>query len=193
MSESSVVRELGDCRALIVGAGGLGSAVAARFAALGARCIGVRRHVARGVPEGFERVVGPDGWRSLLGDTDILVLTAPATEETRSMVGAAELDALPRGAIVVNVARGSLLDEDALAERVAGGALRGAVLDVFRVEPLPRESALWALPSVLITPHVSPVSPSGFWRRELALFLDNWTRYTSGTRMTNVVDKAAGY
>ncbi|MEP6691234.1 MAG: D-2-hydroxyacid dehydrogenase [Gemmatimonadaceae bacterium] len=189
----SVVREMSDCRALIIGAGGLGGAIASRFTALGARCIGVRRNPARGPPAGFERVVGPDEWRALLADCDVLVLAAPATEETRALVGAAELDALPRGAIVVNVSRGTLLDEDGLAERVRRGALRGAVLDVFRVEPLPDASPLWALPSVVISPHVSGVSLNGFWRRELALFLENWRRYQRGELMQNVVDKDAGY
>ena len=75
------------------------------------------------------------------------------------MVGAAELDALPKGAIVVNVARGALLDEEALAVRVRGAQLRGAVLDVFSKEPLPAESPLWDLPSVIMTPHVSGVLP----------------------------------
>ena len=93
----------------------------------------------------------------------------------------------------MNVARGSLVDEAALAERVASGRLRGAVLDVFREEPLPPESPVWALPSVLVTPHVSAVSPRGFWRRELALFVDNWRRYAAGQPLRNVVDKEAGY
>ncbi|HET7584168.1 MAG TPA: D-2-hydroxyacid dehydrogenase [Gemmatimonadaceae bacterium] len=189
----SPVREMGECAALIVGAGGIGSAVAERLAALGARCTGVRRRPALGVPPGFARVVGPDAWRDLLGDYNILVIAAPATNATRALVTGAELDRLPVGAIVVNVSRGSLLDAAALVERLHDRRLRGAVLDVFEREPLPPSSPLWDVPSVLVTPHVSGVSPNGFWRRELDLFTDNWTRYASGAPLRNVVDQRAGY
>jgi phosphoglycerate dehydrogenase-like enzyme len=189
----SPVRELRDCRALIIGAGGIGSAVARRLTLLGARCVGVRRHPEHGVPDGFERVVGPADWEALLPESDLLVLSAPATRETRALVRAETLDRLPRGAIVVNVARGSLLDQTALAERIMTGRLRGAVLDVFDPEPLPATSPLWGLSSVLVSPHVSSVSPRGFWDRELGLFTDNWHRYVAGKPMRNVVDKREGY
>lgn len=189
----SPIREVSECRALIVGAGGIGTAVASRLTALGARCTGIRRHPERGAPDGFAAVAGPDALGDLLPSHDLLVIAAPATPETRELVTEERLDRLPRGAIIVNVARGSLLDERALAERVRDGRLRGAVLDVFAEEPLPANSPLWGLPSVLITPHVSGVSPRCFWRRELDLFLDNWHRYARGERLRNVVDKRAGY
>jgi phosphoglycerate dehydrogenase-like enzyme len=103
------------------------------------------------------------------------------------------MDCLPRTAIVVNVARGALLDEEALASRLESGRLRGAVLDVFQREPLPPSSPLWGLRNVLITPHVAAVSPRIFWHRELELFLDNWERYRDGRPLRNHVDKEAGY
>jgi phosphoglycerate dehydrogenase-like enzyme len=189
----STVRELRDCRVLIVGAGGIGSALATRLTMLGSRCTGVRRRPERGVPEGFEQVVGPGEWHELLPEIDVLVVAAPATSETKSMVTGEVLDRLPDDAIVVNVARGSLMDEHALAERLASGKLRGAVLDVFEEEPLPSSSPLWGLSRVLLTPHVSAVSPHGFWERELALFVDNWRSYVEGREMKNVVNKEAGY
>jgi phosphoglycerate dehydrogenase-like enzyme len=189
----SHMREVADTRALIIGAGGIGGAVAERLTALGARCTGIRKHPERGLPAGFAQVAGPAELDALLPAHDLLVVAAPSTEETRELVTAARLDRLPSGAIVVNVARGSLIDEVALAERIGSGRLRGAVLDVFRREPLPPESPLWELPSVLVTPHVSGVSPRGFWRRELALFIDNWHRYARGQPLRNVVDKEAGY
>jgi phosphoglycerate dehydrogenase-like enzyme len=187
------LRELAECHPLILGAGGIGTAVAQRLAALGARCTGIRRHPELGAPEGFDHIAAPQALDDLLPDHDLLIITAPATSETRDLVTAARLDRLPRGAIVVNVARGTLLDEHALAERVAAGYLRGAVLDVFRDEPLPVQSPLWRLPAVLITPHVSGVSPRGFWRREMELLIDNWRRYADGRPLRNVVDQRAGY
>jgi phosphoglycerate dehydrogenase-like enzyme len=190
---ASTVRELRDCRVLVIGAGGIGSALATRLTMLGARCTGVRRHPDRGTPEGFGSVVGPDDWHDLLPDADVLVIAAPATSETKSMVTGEVLDRLPSNAIVVNVARGSLVDESALAVRLAEGKLRGAVLDVFEEEPLPASSPLWGLSRVLLTPHVSAVSPHDFWERELTLFVDNWHRYVEGKQMLNVVNKEAGY
>ncbi len=193
VSAGSQMREMADCRVVIAGAGGLGGAVAERLAALGASCSGIRRNPGKGAPPGFDRVEGPDALPELAAGCDVLVITAPATGETRELVTADILDRLSPGAIVVNVSRGSLLDEQALAARIASGRLRGAVLDVFREEPLPPESPLWGLPGVLITPHISGVSPRGFWRRELALFFDNWHRYASGSPLRNEVDKTAGY
>jgi phosphoglycerate dehydrogenase-like enzyme len=93
----------------------------------------------------------------------------------------------------VNVARGALLDEDAIADLLAAGRLRGAVLDVFRREPLDASSRLWGLPNALVVPHVSPVSPGRFWPRQLDLFLDNWRRYVDGEPLRNLVDTQAGY
>ena len=187
------VRELGECRALIVGAGGIGTEIARRFSALGVWCVGIRRRPERGIPEGFVEVFGIDALDSLLPRADILIIAAPATGATRGLVTADRLDHLPQGAIVVNVARGSLLDERALAERLRDGRLGGAVLDVFDREPLPADSALWTVPRLLLTPHVSATSPRGYWGRELELFTDNWARFAAGRPLRNVVDKSAGY
>jgi phosphoglycerate dehydrogenase-like enzyme len=120
-------------------------------------------------------------------------LAAPLTADTSELMTRARLELLPRGAIVVNVARGALLDEEAVAELLAAGRLRGAVLDVFRREPLEPASPLWRLPNALVVPHVSPVSPGRFWPRQLDLFLDNWRRYVHGEPLRNLVDKQAGY
>ena len=189
----SVLREMNTVRALIVGTGGIGGATAERLTALGARCTGIRRRVHLGVPAGFERVVGLDALDAELPSHDVVVLAAPLTGETSGLLTAERLDLLPSNAIVVNVARGAMLDEDALVERLVTNRLRGAVLDVFRTEPLASTSALWQLRQVLLTPHVSPVSPGRFWPRQLDLFLDNWHRYVRGRPLRNVVDKQAGY
>lgn len=193
VGDGSPLRELGDCRALIVGAGGIGTEVARRLSAFGTTCVGVRRHPERGTPPGFARVVGPDAIDRELGDADIVVLAAPLTNETDGLLDRARLARVRKGAVVVNVGRGALVDEDALADAVAAGTLRGAVLDVFRQEPLPPDSRLWGLRQVFILPHVSPVSPGKFWERQLELLTDNWQRYLAGAPLRNLVDKHAGY
>ncbi|HEX6597852.1 MAG TPA: D-2-hydroxyacid dehydrogenase [Gemmatimonadaceae bacterium] len=193
VAEDTPLREISECRALIVGAGGLGGESARRLACLGATCVGVRRRPELGAPEGFARVVGTDGLDEELPKADVLVLAAPFTADTSEMMTRERLMRLPQGAIVVNVARGALLDEEVVADLLERGHLRGAVLDVFRKEPLPETSRLWSLPNALIMPHTSPVSPRRFWPRQLDLFLSNWHRYVRGEPLLNLVDKTAGY
>jgi phosphoglycerate dehydrogenase-like enzyme len=193
VADDSPLRELKDCRVLIVGAGGLGGETARRLSALGARCVGLRRRPALGTPEGFAEVARLDELELRLPRTDVLVLAAPLTADTSELMSRARLALLPSHAIVVNVARGALLDEAALADLLAAGRLRGAVLDVFRREPLEAESPLWRLSNALVVPHVSPVSPRRFWPRQLDLFLDNWRRYVRGEPLRNLVDTQAGY
>ncbi len=186
-------REVGECRAVVVGVRGIGAAVAERLSALGAECVGVRRTEAGAAPAGFARVAGVGALDALLPGADVLVLAAPSTPETDGLLDARRVALLPAGAIVVNVGRGALVDEPALAAALAEGRVRGAVLDVTAREPLPPESPLWDLPNVLLTPHVSPTSPVRFWGRMLDLFVDNWGRYRRGAPLRNVVDAEAGY
>jgi phosphoglycerate dehydrogenase-like enzyme len=193
VADDSPLREMGDCRVLILGTGGIGRETAVRLACLGARCVGVRRRPELGAPEGFQAVVGPDGLDDELPRADVLVVAAPLTAQTAHLIGRDRLERLPRGAIVVNVARGALMDEEAVADLLEDGRLRGAVLDVFSEEPLPSDSRLWRLRSALVVPHVSPVSPGRFWPRSLDLFLDNWHRYANGQPLRNLVDKHEGY
>lgn len=193
VAPGSPLRELGDSRVLVVGAGGLGTEIAVRMSAFGATCVGIRRRPALGLPPGFHEVYGPEALEGELPRADVVVLTAPFTPGTDQLLSADRLARLPRHAILVNVARGALVDEEALARMLADGRLRGAVLDVFREEPLAPSSPLWQLRSALITPHVSPVSPGRFWPRQQGLLLDNWRRYHAGAPLRNVVDKQQGY
>lgn len=193
VGDDSPLRELGDCQVLIVGAGGVGSEIARRMTPFGARCVGVRRRPERGTPPGFARVVGPDLLDAELPEADVVVIAAPSTAETDGLLGRERLGRLKPGAVVVNVGRGGLLDEAALADAVSARRLRGALLDVFQHEPLATSSPLWQLRSVLVLPHVSPVSPDRFWDRQLELLLDNWARYRDGKPLRNLVDKRAGY
>jgi len=192
-AKETTIRELNECRALIVGTGGIGGAIGWRFSFLGVRCVGVRSRPELGAPPGFDRVIGPDGLDAELPTAVIVVLATPLTSGTARILTGARMDCLPPGAIVVSVARGALLDETALTDRLECGSLRGAVLDVFREEPLPPTSRLWGLRQVLLTPHVAAISPRRFWERELELFLDNCARYRRGEPLWNLVDKDAGY
>ncbi len=193
VADDSPLREVDGARVLIVGVGGLGGEAARRLSALGAICTGIRRRPELGSPEGFAGVRGMNQLEEELPRADVLVLAAPLTAETSALMTRARLGMLPTSAIVVNVARGAMLDESALADLLEANQLRGAVLDVFQQEPLATTSRLWQLRSALVVPHVSPVSPSRFWPRQLELFLDNWRRYVSGTPLRNLVDKKAGY
>ena len=193
VAEDSPLREVDGSRILIVGTGGLGGEVARRLSSLGATCIGIRRRPELGVPPGFASVAGMNELDAALPRADALVLAAPLTPDTSELMTRARLALLPRHAIVGNVARGAMLDEEALADLLEANRLRGAVLDVFREEPLATTSRLWQLRSALIVPHVSPVSPGRFWPRQLDLFLDNWHRYVAGEQLRNLVDKKAGY
>jgi phosphoglycerate dehydrogenase-like enzyme len=186
------VRELRDLRLGVVGLGGIGSAVARRGAALGMSLAGVRRHPERGGPDGARWVGGLDELPRLAGESDVLVVAAPHTSTTAGAVSRSVLERLPRDAVVINVSRGSLLDETALLELLDAGRLRGAALDVFAVEPLPAGHAFWRHPRVLVSPHVSAVT-NRFWERETGLIVDNIRRYLAGAPLTNVVDLEAGY
>lgn len=191
LAADSPVREVAGSTALVVGYGGVGREVGSRLAALGARVIGVRRTLPNQGPS-EHNVVGADALHSVLPNADLLVLTVPGTGETQHLVGASELALLPRGSVLINVARGPVVNEPALIQALRSGHLRGAALDVFEEEPLPGASELWRLPNVLITPHVSAVG-RGFWDRQIRLIEQNISRYLHGRPLLNLVDKEAGY
>lgn len=175
----------------ILGYGGIGRELAWRARALGMRVIALRRR-PRPADDGVELLAGPGALHELLRRSDYLVVCAPSTGETRGLLGRTELDLLRPGAVLVNVARGEVVDEAALVAALRSSHLRGAGLDVFAQEPLPPESELWSLPNVLITPHVSGTTDR-FWRREVDLIVENVRRYAAGSPLRNQVDKQAGY
>ena len=127
-----------------------------------------------------------------LAESDYLVLALPETVETRGLLTRERLFAMKRGAVLINVARGRLVDEAALLEALDAGRLRGAGLDVFHQEPLPADHPFYRHPGVLITPHVSATTRR-FWDRQTELITDNIGRFARGERLRNLVDKAAGY
>lgn len=182
---SQLPRELRGQTMLIFGLGSIGRHVARMARAFGIRVIGVRRTPAT-VEDGVDRWTPPHQLDDVLPETDILVLTAPLTAETRSTFDARRLDLLPAGAIVINVARGELTDEAALAERLASDRLGGAYLDVFATEPLPPESPFWDLPNVLISPHDSARS-AGTQARVDAIFVEELERWVRGEESPRTV------
>jgi len=186
------MREFRELRLGVFGLGGIGTAVARRGLALGMKVSGVRRRPERGGPKGVEWVGKLDDLPRLASGSDVLVVAAPHTTETVGAVDRRVLERLPHQALVVNVSRGSLLDETALLELLELRRLRGAALDVFATEPLPAGHPFWTHPRVLVAPHVSAVS-GRFWERETALIVDNIRSYLAGAPLTNLVDLEAGY
>lgn len=188
------VREVAGATVGVIGYGGIGSEIGRRAAALGARVLGLRRRAekAEKADGAAEILAGPDGLRRLLRESDYVVLAVPETEATRALIDAGALADMRPGAVLVNVARGRLVDEDALVEALAAGRLRGAGLDVFATEPLPTGHPLWGIDTVLITPHVSAVS-GRYWEREIDLILENLGLFDRGLPLRNVVDRGAGY
>jgi phosphoglycerate dehydrogenase-like enzyme len=186
------VRELAQLRLGVFGLGGIGSAIARRGLALGMRVAGIRRRPERGGPTGVGWVGGAADLPRLAAESDCLVIAAPHTADTRAAVSRAVLERLPPGAVVVNVSRGTLLDETALLDLLDAARLRGAALDVFATEPLPAGHPLWRHPRVLVSPHVAAVTKR-FWERETGLIRENIRRYLAGAPLVNVVDPEAGY
>lgn len=178
----------------IVGMGSIGSEVALRARALGLSVLGMKRSYRAGDrSDDADELFGPDRLHEMLGRCDAVVIAAPATPETEHLIDAAACAAMPRGSVLVNVARGSLVDEAALAESLRSGHLGAAALDVFEEEPLPAASPLWDLPTVYLSAH-SAVSTDRYLDDVFDLFEENVARYVAGEPLRNIVDmKALGF
>ena len=185
------VTELGGATVGVVGYGGIGREVAHKAAALGSRVVAVRRGGGVG-GDGGEVVAGTAGLDRVIAQADYLVLAVPETPLTHGMMTRQRLFAMKPGSVLINVARGRLVDEAALLDALDSGPLRGAGLDVFHREPLPPGHPFYAHPKVLMTPHVSATTRR-FWERETDLIADNIGRFVRGEPLRNLVDKAAGY
>ncbi len=175
----------------IVGLGHVGRAVASRARALGCHTLGLRRSARAGdeSPD-VDRLYPVDELHALLAECDAVVIAAPATPETHHLIDAAALAAMPRHAVLVNIARGSLVDEHELARVMREEPLAAAILDVFDPEPLDPDSPLWDIPNVYISAH-SSVSVDHYVDDVFELFLDNLERFLAGEALRNVVDMQA--
>ncbi len=180
-----VPRDLRGQTLVVVGLGGIGSEIARLARALGLRVIGVRRSPPRPVDPSDE-VYPPSALPSLLPRADWLALACPLTPETRGLVDERALALLPRGARILNVGRGEVVDEAALVAALAKGHVGGAYLDVFETEPLAPDSPLWDLSNVIVTPHNSAAS-RGNERRQAESFLANLARFGRGEALLHEV------
>ena len=181
-------RDLPGQTATIVGWGPIGQKLGSLLQALGLKVVAVRRHA----PAQFEsatdalEMVTFENLHQVLPRTDWLILACPLTDKTRQLVNAPMLAALPRGAHLVNVARGEVVDQQALVSALQSGHVGGAFLDVFAHEPLEHTSPLWAMPQVMVTPHAAGHS-DGNEKRVSQMFLDNLGRCVAGQPLLNVV------
>lgn len=177
----------------IVGLGSIGSAVARRAKSFGMHVVGTRRRPAP--VEGVDRVLPPEDLPDAIEGAQWVILSCPLTRETFHLIGEKELRVMGSRTVLINIARGKVVDENALVEALREGWIGGAGLDVFEQEPLPETSPLWTMPNVLITPHVS--GSVGTWEEYMdkatAIFCDNLRRYLAGDELMNVIDKQAGY
>ena len=176
----------------IVGYGAVGREVASAARALGMEVWATKRTPIFPTAEPVDRLLPADALKELLAASDVVVLSASLNRSTRTLIGAAELDTMKPTATLVNVARGGLVDEDALVRALTGGAIGGAMLDVTREEPLPAESPLWTTPNLFITPHISGNAPES-WDEAVRFLCANLDLYLSGSpgSMGNLVDYAA--
>ncbi len=178
--------ELAGSKALILGAGSIGSLIETRLRAFDVNVMMVRRTPRDGA-------LGPDEWRARLGEFDWIILAVPATAQTDGMIGADELAAMKSTAQLVNIARGSVIDQDALVTALQAKQIGGAFLDVTTPEPLPPEHPLWDAPNVHISMHLSGQSQDKMFVRSAQRFLENLERYRTGTPLSPLVNLTLGY
>ena len=184
-------REVRGSTLVVVGLGSTGAEVAQMAAALRMHVIGVREHPERGTA-GAHEVVGFDALDNAIGQADFVALAAPLTPRTRHLIDTRRLQLFKPTAFLINVSRGALVDEAALAKTLREHKIAGAALDVFEQEPLSRWSPLWKMPQVLITPHTAFLTENA-WQRHYEVFAANLKRYMAGQRLEGVVDKSRGY
>jgi phosphoglycerate dehydrogenase-like enzyme len=177
----------------IVGYGDVGHAVASRAYALGMKVLAMRRRpeLSREDPH-VAQMFGLDQKHQMLAQSDYVVVTVPLTPESRGMIGEREFEVMKPSAVLVNIGRGPVVDEEALVRALEGKRIRGAALDVFNVEPLPPGHPFYRLDNVLLSPHSADHTP-GWKKRTMQVFLENFERFRRGEPLENVVNKKLGY
>jgi phosphoglycerate dehydrogenase-like enzyme len=176
----------------IIGYGRIGQGIARLARGFGMRVIGLKRDPGKEVEVKPDVLLGKDSLDILLKESDIVVIIVPLTKETYHMIGERELRLMKPTSILINVARGKVVDESALIKALKEKWIFSAGLDVFETEPLPPESELWGLDNVVITPHIAGLNPH-YTDRLLDIFIRNLQAYPDISKMINVVDKRLGY
>ncbi|HJS28021.1 MAG TPA: D-2-hydroxyacid dehydrogenase [Anaerolineales bacterium] len=198
-------REMSQSTVGIVGYGSIGRQIARLLSGFGATVLAVKRNAMRPADEGYtphsqgdpegdlvHRLYPPQALRAMLKECDFVVLALPYTPETHHSIGAEELGSMKPDAYLVDISRGNILDHQALIRALESGQIAGAALDVFPEEPLPKESPLWGLPNVILTPHLSGITPY-YDQRGVALFIENLNRYLADQPLLNQIDLQRGY
>lgn len=186
LMDSPGKRELAGSKALLLGYGAIGKLIKPRLEAFEVEVSVVRR-------SGGESVLRPDEWRARLGEFDWVILAVPATPETDAMIGAEELAAMKADAVLVNIARGAVVDQDALVAALEDKRIGGAFLDVTTPEPLPADHKLWSLGNAHVTMHLSGRAQSKMFVRSAERFVANCRRYVAGDPLEPIFDSARGY
>jgi len=176
----------------IIGYGRIGQGIARLAKGFGMRVIGLKRDPGKEVEVKPDVLLGKDSLDILLKESDVVVIIVPLTKETYHMIGERELRLMKPTSILINVARGKVVDESALIKALKEKWIFSAGLDVFETEPLPPESELWGLDNVVITPHIAGLNPH-YTDRLLDIFIRNLQAYPDISKMINVVDKRLGY
>jgi len=185
-------REVAGSTLGLVGVGSIGRELARKASALGMRVIAARENPEKGTPDGAAQVYPASQLELVLGQSDYVVLATPVTPATRGLMNAERLARMKADACLINVGRGPLVDEPALAAALRNHTIGGAALDVFEEEPLPADSPLWDLENLLITPHSAGLTEK-LWERHYVLLSDNLRRYLAHQPLRAVVDKRSGY
>ncbi|MHB1456249.1 MAG: D-2-hydroxyacid dehydrogenase [Armatimonadota bacterium] len=177
----------------VIGLGDIGEALAQRAKCLGMKVVATRRHPERTSPFA-DRLLPSSELDTLLKQSDYIAVCAPLTNETRGLIGEAQFSLMKQNAVIINIARGAVIDQDAMIEALRMGRIAGAGLDVTTPEPLPSDSPLWSMPNVIISPHVSGLNPH-YGERAAEIFIRNLGFYLKGDyqHMPTLVDRKAGY
>jgi glyoxylate/hydroxypyruvate reductase A len=176
----------------VIGLGKIGREAARLAQAFEMRVIGNRRQGSDAAVPHVDELYQPDDLKPLLEQADYLLLACPHTPETEGLIGADEIAMLPKGAVIINIARGAVLNQPALIAALQTGHLRGAALDVFAVEPLPADDPLWTMPNVIISPHSASTAVTEN-QKIVNLFIENLKRYIAGETLFNVLDTERYY
>lgn len=177
----------------IVGYGAIGRVAAKRAKAFGMRVLALRRHPEKCADDPLvDQAYAPEQLTALVAESDYILAAAPLTPETRGLIGEAEFAAMKPNAVLINLGRGPVVEEEQLVRALREHRIRGAVLDVFDEEPLPAGHPLWSLDNVLLSPHTADHTDT--WLQEaVELFLENYRRFAAGEPLLNVTDKRLGY